>query len=80
MAEVPDQLLSFMAKHAIKPKPPEPLSVDRILPIVPQSANQTAPFGTQQSALYPVNPGTSNYLTNQSTPYPTNQGPPYPIS
>ena len=80
LAELPDQLLSFMTKHAIKPKPPQPLTVDSILPIMPQSTNQTVPFGTQQSAPYPVDPRTPPYPTNQSTPYSTNQRPPYPTN
>ena len=77
LAELPDQLLSFMTKHAIKPKPPQPLTVDSIVPIIPQSTNQTVPF---ENAPYPVDPRTPPYPTNQSTPYSTNQGPPYPTN
>ncbi|XP_068758761.1 copine-8-like isoform X2 [Montipora capricornis] len=80
LAEVPGQLLSFMTKHEIKPKPPQPILVDSIVPIMPHSANQTSPFGSQQSAPpYPVNESTPIYPTNQSTVYPTNQGAPYPV-
>lgn len=72
LAELPDQLLSFMTTHMIKPKPPRPISVDNIVPIMPQSGNQTAP--------YPTNPSTPPYSASQSIPYSTNQGPPYPIN
>jgi len=80
LAELPDQLLSFMTTHMIKPKPPRPISVDNIVPIMPQSANQTAPFPSYPSTPYPANPSTLPYPANQSIPYSTNQGPPYPIN
>ena len=80
LAEVPDQLLSFMTKHAIKPKPPQPLSVDNIVPIMPYSTNQTAPFGTNQSVPYPPNPSAPPFPANQGAPYTANQGPPYPTT
>jgi len=49
LAEIPDQLLSFMTKHNIKPKPRQPLVVDSIKPVMPHSTNKTAPFGSQES-------------------------------
>ena len=80
LAEVPDQLLSYMSKNAIKPKPPQPISVDNIMPIMPHSANQTAPFATNQSTPYPVNPSAPPFTASHSIPYPTNQGAPYPTN
>lgn len=80
LAELPDQLLSFMTTRMIKPKPPRPISVDNIMPIIPQSANQTAPFPSNQSTPYPANPSAPSYPANQSIPYSTNQGPPYPTN
>lgn len=89
LAELPEQLLSYMTKCMIKPKPPRPIAVDNIMPIMPHSANQTAPFASNQSTPYPVNPSTPSYPSNQSIPYPANQnipsypanqGPPYPTN
>ncbi|XP_078342842.1 copine-8-like isoform X2 [Oculina patagonica] len=80
LAEVPDQLLSFMTKNSIKPKPPRPITVENIMPIMPHSANQTAPFVTNQSTPYPVDPSAPPFPTNHSIPYPANQGPPYPTN
>ena len=78
LAELPDQLLSFMTQRAIKPNPPQPLSVDNIVPIMPHS--ETAPFRTNQSAPYPANPNAPPYPTNPNPPYPANQGIPYPAN
>ncbi|XP_044182239.1 copine-8-like isoform X1 [Acropora millepora] len=64
LAEIPDQLLSFMTKHNIKPKPRQPLLVDSIKPVMPHSTNKTAPFGSQESP----------------PPYSTYHGPPYPVT
>jgi len=80
LAELPDQLLSFMTTRTIKPKPPRPIRVDNIVPIMPQSANQTAPFPSNPSTPYPTNPSAPSYPANQSIPYSTNQGPPYPTN
>lgn len=81
LAELPDQLLSFMTKHSIKPKLPRPLTVDSIVPIMPHSANQSAPFASHQSAPYPVNNSDALlYSANHNPTYPTNQRPPYPTS
>lgn len=80
LAEVPDQLLSYMTKNTIKPKPPQPISVDNIVPTMPHSANQTAPFPTNQSTPYPINPSAPPFPTNHSVPYPANQGAPYPTN
>lgn len=78
LAEVPDQLLSYMTTNAIKPKPPQPISVDSIMPIMPHSANQTAPFATNPSSPYPVNPSAPPFPANHSIP--VNQGAPYPTN
>ena len=77
LAELPDQLLSFMTTRTIKPKPPRPITVDNIVPIIPQSTNQTAPFPSNSNTPYPaIHP----YSANQNIPYSTNQGPPYPTN
>ena len=80
LAELPDQLLSFMTTRTIKPKPPRPITVDNIVPIIPQSTNQTAPFPSNPSTPYPANPSAPSYSANQNTPYSTNRGPPYPTN
>ncbi|XP_073229947.1 copine-8-like isoform X2 [Porites lutea] len=80
LAEVPDQLLSYMKSNAIKPKPPQPLSVETIMPIMTPSANQNAPFATLPGPQYPVNPTAPPYPTNQNIPYLANQRAPYPTN
>jgi len=57
LAEIPDQLLSVMTKHYIKPKPRQPLVIDSIKPIMPHSTiNKTTPFGSQQSPPVLIQP------------------------
>lgn len=88
LAELPDQLLSFMTTRMIKPKPPRPITVDNIVPIMPHSTNPIPSFASNQNTPYPANPSAPSYPTNhsipyqanQSVPYPTNQGPPYPTN
>ena len=69
-----------MKSNAIKPKPPQPLSVETIMPIMPLSANQNAPFATLPGPQYPVNPTAPPYPTNQNIPYLANQRAPYPTN
>ena len=80
LAELPEQLLSFMTTRMIKPKPPRPITVDNIVPIILPSTNQTAPFPSNPNAPYPANPSAPSYPAIQSIPYSTNQGPPYPTN
>lgn len=69
-----------MKSNAINPKPPQPLSVETIMPIMPPSANQNAPFATLPGPQYPVNPTAPPYPTNQNIPYLANQRAPYPTN
>lgn len=80
LAEVPDQLLSYMTKNTIRPKPPLPISVDNITPILPHSANQDASYPASQSAPYPVNPSAPPFPANHSILNAANQGAPYPTN
>ena len=80
LAEVPDQLLSYMTKNTIRPKPPLPISVDNITPILPHSANQDASYSASQSAPYPVNPSAPPFPANHSILNAANQGAPYPTN
>lgn len=57
LAEIPDQVLSYMKRYGIKPKPPKPSPILGARPMTqPPSFQQAAPYPQQNMPFEPPPP------------------------